>query len=137
MLKHNIDWPSVIIAAEAAREPFEEVKIVTARSKFVEQAYSAAYAMYKDQVPDMLNEQSVKKLAQVLIGTNKMFVQEAVEVGDNGITITVNAPTITDEHSLYALDLLAKALDQLNDEHGTVYFGEELRFSVAETLELL
>lgn len=134
---HNLDWASVVLTAEAAQEPFEEVMIVTARSKFAEQAYGIAYEMYRDVMPDDLTEQNVKQTALLLIGTNKLFVQESVDINDNGITVTVNAPVITDEHSLYALDLIAKAMDQLDEQHGTVYFGEELRYSVAEVLDML
>lgn len=125
-------WPSVIIAAESANEPFEDVDIVTAQSEYIRQAYASAVSITQGQSPPPTAD-TIASVAQALSLASKVWVQERVTVSDNGkITICVNVPDLSDDSVLwYALDLIAPALDQLDGAAGTVFFGENLQFDWA------
>lgn len=133
LLQHNPSkWAEVVIAAESAKEPFEDVTIVTAKSAFVDLAYQAAADLIYRQ-GHALTDEKVNAIARTLIGTQKVAVREHVSVSEAGITVCLNVADVNDEYVLWrAMDLLAKALDQLDGKTGVVAFSDDLMFSLSE-----
>lgn len=132
-LQSKIDWSGVYFTAEAAREPFEDVNVVTTRAEYVNLASIAAVELLHEQHIECTT-QNVSRMARTLIATSKVFVQEFVRVDENGmITVCVDVPDLRNDDVMWrALDLVAKALDQLDGHPGTVYYGEQKRFAVSE-----
>lgn len=128
----TVSWPEVIFAAVAADDPFEDIQIITARTQLVNLAYAAA-ADYLHGLNIALTEASVTAFAISLIAQQKLYVQESVEVGESGIVVCVNTQNVdSDDTTFRALDLVQRALDQLDDAMGIVHFGEHLQFSISE-----
>lgn len=131
--QHNaIDWPGVYFAAEAEREPFEDVNVITARAEYVNRAELAAVELLTEQGL-VCNLQNISQLARTLIATSKVFVQEFVRIEQDGtITVCIDVPTLQSDTVMWrALDYVAKAIDQLDHKEGTVYFSEQIRFPVS------
>lgn len=131
---NRIEWADVYFTASADKEPFEDVLIVTAKSTYLELAYTAAADILLRQSTrtsqSRLYQTDVLNYALHIMNEGKVFVQEHVKVAPDGISICINAVDVDDENVVWrALDLLADALGELDGSHGTVYFGEELRFT--------
>ena len=134
---NRIEWADAYFTASADNEPFEDVSIVTAKSAYAELAYTAAADILLRQSTKTSNFQlyqgDVLECAARIINEGKVFVQEHVKVTPEGISICINAANVEDEDVVWrALDLLADALGELDGAQGTVYFGEELRFTSGE-----
>lgn len=135
-LHNQPDWPSVIFAAEREKEPFEDVQVVTARCEYVNLAYQAATEMLQSN--QQSNIATLHALAKTLIATQKLHIQEYVRVDQTGITVCLNVrSTEHDDVMWLALDRVSAALNQLDGDHGVVFFGPELRFSLSEVSSLL
>ena len=134
---HSVDWSSAIFAADALGEPFDDITIQSTRNVFIERALEAAADVLHESAITLTTE-NVPRVAAVMVGTGKIHVQESVVVGDQGITVTVNVGDIDNEESAYrAMRLVADALDHLDGAHGTMYFGQELKYSLSDVPELL
>lgn len=133
----TIEWADVYFAAEAAHEPFEEVDIITARTKLVELAYDAAsHAIHNEGLP--LSVQLVVRIARTLIDTRKVFVHESVTVDRGKITCCVNVDNVNDDTTLWtALDMIASTLEQLNGQSGTILFGDPVDLTIEDIAELV
>lgn len=132
-LQNKIDWTGVYFTAEAAREPFEDVNVITTRAEYVNLASVAAVELLHEQQIECTSN-NVSRMARTLIATSKVFVQEFVRVDDDGaITVCVDVPDLRNDDIMWrALDLVAKTLDQLDGQPGTVYYGEPKRFAVSD-----
>lgn len=128
-------WSDLYFYADAAREPFEDVTVVTARSQYFDLVYQiAADSVYRHT--GMLSTSAVEPVAMALIASRKVHVQEHVRVDSTGITVCLDVPDTTNDDMMWrALDLVQQALDQLNGDEGTVYFGEDLWFSPEQTIK--
>lgn len=134
---NRIEWADVYFTASADREPFEDVSIITAKSAYLELAYTAAADILLRQSTKTSNFQlyqgDVLEYAAHIMNEGKVFVQEHVKVAPEGISICINAANVDNEDVVWrGLDLLAGALEELDGAHGTVYFGEHLRFTSEE-----
>jgi hypothetical protein len=129
-------WPEVVIAAEASREPFEDVTIVTARSAFLDLALQAAAHICVEE-GHTLSQDKVMKVARTLIAAEKIVVQEHVRVSAEGITVCLNVEDVEGEEVPWtALDYVARALDSLNGSHGVVVFSGDLKFTEDQATSL-
>lgn len=129
MQHQPIDWPSVIFTAEATRSPFEDAEVISTRQQYTELARLAAVeTILKNQYE--LTLENVEQFARAISDQSKIFVQEYVEIGDEGnIIIGVDTLDIDSEQTLFhSLDMLKQALDALDGKPGTVYFGEKLQY---------
>lgn len=129
---NTLDWTQVYFTAEAEREPFEDVNVITAKAEYVNRAELAAVELLMEQKIEC-TAQNVSRLSRTLIATSKVFVQEFVRIDEDGtITVCIDVPDLQDDLVMWrALDYVAKALDQLDNKEGTVYFGEPIRFPVS------
>lgn len=133
---HESQWPEVVFAAEAAKEPFEDVTIVTARSVFLDVALQAAAHICVEE-GHALSEDKVMKVARTLIAAQKIVVQEHVRINPEGITVCLNVEDVDGEDVPWkALDYVARALDSLNGAHGVVLFSDDLRFTEDQAISL-
>lgn len=133
----KLPWADVYFAAEAAREPFQDVTVITARSEYARLALLAsADIIHNGNVP--LTSGRVQSLALLLISQGRITIQESVSIEDEAITAVINVPTTEDDDAMWkALDLVAEALDSLDGKSGKVYFGEQLKFSQADILPFI
>jgi hypothetical protein len=132
-----ISWPEVVFAAASTNDPFEDVRVITARSEFVAHAYEVA-ANYLTEVGIELSEEAIKAAALSLISSQKTFVREFVEIKGDDIDVCINVSSTTDDMMMFrALDMVQSALAQLGDADGIVYFGEQLQFSISEVADLI
>jgi hypothetical protein len=118
----------VIFHAEATKEAFRDMRIVTAASKYVDIAYNMALDNLKfiDDIKDLdITVTSV-------INAQTFSVREYVDIGRDGILVCINAPIIDENAMLSSLDMVAEALRQLNGGKGTIYFGNELTFAIKD-----
>lgn len=134
---NRIEWADAYFAASADKEQFEDVSIVTAKSVYLELACTAAADILLRRSTKTSNFQlyqgDVFDCAAHIMNEGKVFVQEHVKVTPEGISICINAVDVDNEDVVWrALDLLADALSELDGVYGTVYFGEELRFTGGE-----
>jgi hypothetical protein len=127
-------WPEVVIAAASAREPFEDVVIVTARSQFIDLAFQAAADIVHTE-GHALTQDKVHKVACTLIAAQKIVVQEHVRINSEGITVCLNVDDVNGEDIPWqALDYVARALDSLNGMHGVVLFSTDIQFTIADLM---
>lgn len=133
-LANRIAWADVYFTAEAGREPFEDVEIVTLKSSYLDLALvAAADILLKERSNSVPSTDDVMNIAKLIMDDHKIFIQEHVNMSSEGITVCINAASLDDEDVVWrALDMLADALEHLDGAHGTVYFGEQLRFSSNE-----
>lgn len=126
----EINWPNLYFAASAFRDPFEDVTVVTAKSEFVNLVYKAAAdAVYNHDCS--LTTKRVSIVAEALIRTEKIYVQECVTVNQAGITVCLDVPSVEGDDVMWkALDFVSKALDQLAGDYGTVFFSDPLKFTL-------
>ena len=134
---NRIEWATAYFTASADNEPFEDVSIITAKSAYLELACTAAADMLLRQSTKTsdarLHQTDVLDCAAHIMNEGKVFIQEHVKVAPEGISICINAVNVEDEDAVWrALDLLADALGELDGAHGTVYFGDVLRFTSGE-----
>jgi hypothetical protein len=128
---NRIKWPSAYFEASSSLEPFEEVHVVTAKSEFVSNACEiAANVLMKN---GDFTEQQLNQYTQHVIASQRLSVYESVTISDTGISICINADNVEDDNVMWrALDMLADALDQLDNTQGTITFGDSLTFSISE-----
>lgn len=129
---NRIEWADAYFAAATTGEPLEDVTIRTARSTYADLAYTAAAEILLRESPQ-LSIAAFDEVAKKIIDEGRVFVQEHVDITNDGISICINAYSVeNDEVTWRALDMLAVALEHLDGKTGTVYFGEPLRFSSQE-----
>jgi hypothetical protein len=128
---NRIKWPWAYFEASSSLEPFEEVHVVTAKSEFVSNACEiAANVLMKN---GDFTEQQLNQYTQHVIASQRLSVYESVTISDTGISICINADNVEDDNVMWrALDMLADALDQLDNTQGTITFGDSLTFSISE-----
>lgn len=137
-LSQPSDWADAVFTASAMDEPFEDVTIVTARSEFAELALrSAAHLMVGEQ-QTLESLMHISQIAALLVNQGKLTIQENVVVSATGITVVVDVPSVQDDIVAYrAMTMVAEALDQLDGNHGTVYFGQPFKFTLDEVPGIL
>lgn len=125
----KIDWPELYMVAEASREPFMDMRIVTAKSEFVMVNGDMAYT----HRPSIEGIADYNKAVLNAMSINAIAVQERVTINEDGeITVVVNTDQVDDDATWAALDLVARAMDELDGESGTVQFGAPLTFTPSE-----
>lgn len=129
---NRIEWADAYFTASADKEPFEDVHIVTAKSVYLDLAYTAAADIVYNTYNRIISDE-VFKVAHRLMDEKKIHVQEHVKVSEEGISVCINATNINDDDVMWrGLDMLADALHYLNGSQGTVYFNNPLHFSSSE-----
>ena len=130
----NINWPEVYMMAEANREPFTDIRIVTAKSEFVSVNGDLSYTHH----PTTNGISNYNNAVIASMAGDAIAVHEQVTISADGeITVVVNRDHVDDDATWVALDLLTRALDELDGESGTVRFGAPLIFSPSDILWLV
>lgn len=124
---HNISWPDVYFTAEANRERFEDVNIVTLKSHLTEQAYDQAI-----HEVGISNETKLRHRVNTILNSGQLRVTEHVEVRQDSIRVVVDCENIDDETVWVALDMVASALDKLQGKLGTVNFSGFKSYTVSD-----
>lgn len=130
-------WPDVYFAAEAAKDPFGDVDIITARIKLIELAYDAAcHTIYSEGLS--LSLRLVTDIARTMIETGKVFVQESVTINQDKITCCIDVDNVNDDDVVWKiLDMVAVTLEQLDGHSGTILFGNPLDITIEDIAELV
>lgn len=134
---NRIEWADAYFMASADNQPFEDVLLVTAKRVYCDLAATAAVDIIRRSSTNTawrtVSPIDVYKTASQIMDEGKVFVHEYARVDDHGIQVCINAASVEDDDVMWrALDMLADALKYLEGHHGTVYFGEELRFQSTE-----
>ena len=95
------DWPGIVFQAEAEREWFDEVTVVTLKSHYHDKVYDVAWAN-----ADMVKE-SVDDTAKEIMKSGAITVREYIKIDDNyHVEVCVDRDKITDEVVEEALNKL-------------------------------
>ncbi|TFG96113.1 hypothetical protein E4H12_11820 [Candidatus Thorarchaeota archaeon] len=125
--RNSISWSDVYFYAEANKEPFQDVNIVTLKSYFTDKAYDRAITEL-----GMVDNDSLRRRACEIIDGGQVLVSEHVKVSSEGIRVVVDCAEVNDDVLWTALDLLAQALETLEGSCGKVIFGEPTSFKTTE-----
>lgn len=123
----HIDWSSAYFFASAHNEEFEDVHVVTAKNEYVTLANELALKSVSS-----IDDKEINHVTRSLIASQRLTVTESVTINDDGIKVVINAESVSDDVMWRALDMLAQAIDQLDEKNGTIEFGEPLQFSLSE-----
>jgi hypothetical protein len=97
----KINWPELVFTAEAGREWFEDITIVTLKSEYLERAYDKAWK----QIDDI---DSLDKQVKVIMNSGELSVKEFIQIGeDYSVKVCIDRDEITDEVVDEVLDILA------------------------------
>ena len=87
----NIDWPSLVFLAEAEKEWFEEVTIVTLKSHYQTLVYDQAWEQTESL--DGLNSR-----AKSIMNSKTIQVQEYIKTNeDSSVEVCIDHDVITDK----------------------------------------
>jgi hypothetical protein len=127
---NNIDWAELYLVADSEDEPFAQVKLVSARSEFVESAMEQAVDIAWRG--NSQAESDIKRIAASLIRANTVVVQEnAVVIGDTAM-VCIDGDVEAEDTRFRALDMIYAAIDA----GGFWESGINLKFDVSELPEL-
>lgn len=131
-LSNNVNWTGLVFAADCDKEPHQDVHIITAKSEYIKLAYDLAVDELNNNPTLINNPAKIDPIAANHINNGDICVCEHVSISRSGITVCINVENITDDNMWKALDMVATALDQLDDGYGEVTFGDKLTFSTTE-----
>lgn len=123
----EISWSDLYFTAEASREKFEEVSVVTLKSDFIDKVYDF---VAKSNV--CVTSKEFERRVTNLINANQVSVYERVEVSKDGIYVVISRDTIDDQAVVDSLQMVSTALNQLNGEYGVIRFGNPVTFLSTE-----
>ena len=120
----NINWTEMYLTADAAKESFTDVRIVTAKSECVKIASDLVFAT---------TNRITNKLIQSVVDNSAIAVHESVAINADGeISVIMNADKIDDAAVWRALDMVAEAMDQLDGSAGVVNLSGPITFTSTE-----
>lgn len=122
----NLSWPDVVFLAEAEREPFAEVQIITLYAHCLNIAEAMLYGPFAflGDNPVELRKKLEKRIKDTL---PEIQEREFVEIQEDRVLIVIDADKVDDDAVARALDLLTH-ID--NFEVGQTYhFGEPRSFT--------
>jgi hypothetical protein len=97
----RINWPELVFTAEAGREWFEDVTIVTLKSEYLERAYDKAW----EQIDDI---DSLDNQVKMIMNSGDIIVKEYIKIGeDYSVRVCIDRDEITDNVVDEVLDILA------------------------------
>lgn len=125
----NIKWPELIFYAEANNEPFKDIRIVTAQTKYV----SIANDIFANTISSGARISNRWEYnARAIINMQKHSVHEYVKVDKGEIEVCINVPVLDEDATSQALDMVTITLNQLDGMDGVVYFSDKLTFTTAD-----
>lgn len=120
-------FSDLVLLAEAEKEAFEPVQVITLQQYYKEKAYDKAWGMV-DSVD------SVEAVAQSICDDEYATGKEFVEIQKTRVIIGINAKTVTDSQVDRALQLLVSIDDFTPGEF--YYFGEDQQIHYEFTSEI-
>ena len=107
--KNKLDWPEVILEAEASNEPFTNMNIVTAKSELLLMARSQALIFLTDK-GKIYSDEAIDKLAEKLVDSGKINVREHAYIKDDRTIVCLDVDVIDDDSIWTALDYVYEAV---------------------------
>ena len=126
-LQNNICWPTLLLEAESSKEPFEEMRVVTAKSEFMMKARDMAITQLLEN-GQPATDKAIDKLAASFIEANKVKIFEFVTISDEGIVACLNVDVIDDEAIWLALDKVYEAVEK----GGSITYDTPISFSLSD-----
>lgn len=126
LIKSGIDWASLYFTAESDNAPQQDVRIVTAKSVYLEHLEQQALSMLTDFISDT---DIIKHIILTKLQHYKPIVYQNVTFESDCIIVTIDVDKIDDEAIDYALEMIAYAC---NRDKTSVNFGEPLKFTLDE-----
>lgn len=103
---HRDFWADVILTAETMDEPFQEVRIVTLRSHFLECVYEQALSAYP-----RVTESELSYIAKEMLEARPITVAEHVTFSPDGsITVVIDRDIIDETATFDAMEMILKAV---------------------------
>ena len=127
LLQNNISWPDLYFTAEAEKEDFEDISIVSLKSLFSEKVHELAI-----NDVGVEDEALVRARVHEIIKSGTVFVEEHVNVSGSGITVYVDVDAIDDNTMWEALTMISSALETLDGKHGDVPIGKSITYSLSD-----
>lgn len=107
---NKVDWADVIMAADAEKEIFSNMRIVTARSEFISKAQELAIdESYKT---NNIDECNINTITLDIIKSGEVKVYESAVIYEDGIFVCLDVDIIDDDAVWKALDLVYLAVSK-------------------------
>lgn len=126
LIKSGIDWASLYFTAECDDAPQQDVRIVTAKSVYLEQLEQHALTTITDYIYDV---KIVKHIIETKLQHYKPVVYQNVTFESDCIIVTIDVDKIDDDAIDIALEMIAYAC---NRNSTSVNFGVPLSFTLGE-----
>lgn len=105
---NKVDWADVIMAADAEKEIFSNMRIVTARSEYISKAQELA--IDKSYKTNNIDEYNINTITLDIIKSGEVKVYESAVIYEDGIFVCLDVDVIDDDAVWKALDLVYLAV---------------------------
>ena len=129
----SVDWPQLIFDADALKEPFNDIHVITTKCKVVERVYDALFGVAgKELLHSTMPLHLIPTIDHTL-----MSIHESVTLSHSTIQVCVNTKEVTDDVIWQVMDMVSDALVQLDGKCGTVTYGDAIQYSGNEIIEYI
>ena len=119
----KINWPELVFEAEAEREWFEDVTVITLQSEYLDRIYDEAWQ--QAEAIEGLDER-----AKTIMNSGRVHVREYIQIGEDfKVKVCIDRVEITDEVVEEVLDLLIEVGISPN---ARLEFGEKKTFTAEQ-----
>ena len=125
----NEFWSSVIIEAAGTNETFDDVQVVTLRSRWTDQVCDAIVSRI-----GLINDPNdMLKYATTWIQSRPpTTMHEQVTISDKGIEVVLDVDEVDDASVFEAMRAIAQAMETLEGKHGTALVGNGRVMTLAD-----
>lgn len=124
---NKLCWSTLFFEAESSQEPFEEMRIVTAKSEFMIKARDMAITQLLEN-DQPATDKNIDKLAASFIEANKVKVYETASITEDGIFVCLDIDVIDDDAIWTALDKVYEAIEN----GGSIQYDTPISYSLSE-----
>jgi hypothetical protein len=124
----NALWADILLAADAASEPFQDVHVVTLKSYFLD-------VVYEQAINEVIStgfkftEPVIRSIARMIIEKYPPSVSERVIFSSDGhITVVVDVPQVDDDTVFKVMEMLSTATK--GNMTGTVELGFQRTYGI-------
>lgn len=132
--KSGIDWAALYFTAECDREEYKDVRVVTAKSVYLERLQECALSvMDRKDVCNTISAKSIEQLIRTKLGSYFPEVYECVRFEAEQIVVVIDVDKVDDQAIETALEMVAMAICKNSTE---VCFSKPLLFELDVLLHL-
>lgn len=121
-------WTNLYFTAEATRDQFDHVHVVTLKSHYLDLIYDLAI-----KEVGILDDAKLLTRVKEIVDSGEVLVCEHVNFSTPHTTVVINRESITDDTIMEAAELVRMALDlDTGGDRGVVNLGEMVSFASDE-----